>query len=301
VVAVLALGATWRDLDPLRWTAALLAVGLLLVRASRARWLGVVVLLAFGVSIFGGFGAATLLDAAPAFVAAFLTGLFARTLRRGHTPLIARAIAALDGPTELADPGVRRYARTLTWAWVWLQGTLALLAALLALHDHGLVAGLPAWVPSAGSFGEIGLPLASLLLLVAEFFWRRVRWPRAPRRSLLGFLIALIRAWPKLLDEPTPGVCEKGIHIAASHPALPGHFPGRPIVPGVVLLDWIVASVERTYGLPVVALPVVKFHRPLTPGRTARLRFEHTGQGVRFRLYCAEAEIVSGMLELASA
>jgi 3-hydroxyacyl-[acyl-carrier-protein] dehydratase len=30
--------------------------------------------------------------------------------------------------------------------------------------------------------------------------------------------------------------------ISADHPSLPGHFPGTPIVPGVVILDEILAA-----------------------------------------------------------
>jgi 3-hydroxyacyl-[acyl-carrier-protein] dehydratase len=36
--------------------------------------------------------------------------------------------------------------------------------------------------------------------------------------------------------------------IAADHPALPGHFPGNPIVPGVVLLDEALALIRRHTG-----------------------------------------------------
>jgi 3-hydroxymyristoyl/3-hydroxydecanoyl-(acyl carrier protein) dehydratase len=36
--------------------------------------------------------------------------------------------------------------------------------------------------------------------------------------------------------------------IEPDHPALDGHFPGRPVVPGVVLLDEALAAVAREAG-----------------------------------------------------
>ena len=55
--------------------------------------------------------------------------------------------------------------------------------------------------------------------------------------------------------------------VPASHPSLPGHFPGRPVVPGVVLLAQVQAAIESAHGpLPAPRLPQVKFMRPLLPG-----------------------------------
>ena len=44
---------------------------------------------------------------------------------------------------------------------------------------------------------------------------------------------------------------ESVLRIAASHPALPGHFPGQPIAPGVLLLDLVLEHAERWRGAPL--------------------------------------------------
>jgi 3-hydroxyacyl-[acyl-carrier-protein] dehydratase len=64
--------------------------------------------------------------------------------------------------------------------------------------------------------------------------------------------------------------------IADEHPCLPGHFPGNPVVPGVVVLDRVFAAIEAQAGLvPArVRMPQVKFLQPLLPRQAARVELE---------------------------
>lgn len=83
--------------------------------------------------------------------------------------------------------------------------------------------------------------------------------------------------------------------IAADHPCLPGHFPGRPIVPGVVVLERVLEVIERAHGpLPACALPQVKFVQPLLPGEQARIELEGAAPRWRFRVLRGETLIASG-------
>jgi len=60
--------------------------------------------------------------------------------------------------------------------------------------------------------------------------------------------------------------------IGPDHPCLPGHFPGRPVVPGVVLLDEVLTSVLAAHpGRRASGLPSVKFTRPVLPGQLVEI------------------------------
>jgi 3-hydroxymyristoyl/3-hydroxydecanoyl-(acyl carrier protein) dehydratase len=83
--------------------------------------------------------------------------------------------------------------------------------------------------------------------------------------------------------------------IAPDHPSLPGHFPGRPLVPGVVLLDRVIATIEARHGpLGPVRLPQVKFVQPLLPGESARIELDGVTPRWRFRVLCGETLLATG-------
>ena len=68
--------------------------------------------------------------------------------------------------------------------------------------------------------------------------------------------------------------------IPADHPCLPGHFPGRPVVPGVVLLDEAFALVLA--GRPearVAALDGVKFLSPVLPDQAVAVAWNEPEPG----------------------
>ena len=83
--------------------------------------------------------------------------------------------------------------------------------------------------------------------------------------------------------------------IAPDHPCLPGHFPGRPLVPGVLVLDRVLAALEAAHGpLGPVRLPQVKFVQPLLPGEEARVELDGGAPRWRFRVLRGEALLASG-------
>ncbi|HEU4663561.1 MAG TPA: hydroxymyristoyl-ACP dehydratase [Dokdonella sp.] len=88
------------------------------------------------------------------------------------------------------------------------------------------------------------------------------------------------------------------VRIGADHPSLPGHFPGNPIVPGVVLLDRVASAIERD-GARLRRIHSVKFLAPLRPGEDATLALQRDGQRVRFRIERDGVAILGGEGELA--
>jgi 3-hydroxymyristoyl/3-hydroxydecanoyl-(acyl carrier protein) dehydratase len=77
------------------------------------------------------------------------------------------------------------------------------------------------------------------------------------------------------------------LHIQPDHPAFAGHFPGTPIVPGVVLLDEILHALSVDTGLVATdwLISSVKFMSPLNPGESAMIQYEHTNNGgIKFEL-----------------
>lgn len=82
--------------------------------------------------------------------------------------------------------------------------------------------------------------------------------------------------------------------IAPDHPSLAGHFPGHPIVPGVVLLDTAQLTLELATGLTMQGLVAVKFVSPALPGEPLTLGYEIHGAAARFDIYCGSRKVVTG-------
>ena len=91
--------------------------------------------------------------------------------------------------------------------------------------------------------------------------------------------------------------------IRAGHPTLPGHFPGAPLVPGVVILDEVLAAlIEWRQDSQLTGIRMVKFLAPLQAEQaftiSLSVRNEHAAE-VNFRCRTEERVIVEGQLEVA--
>ena len=89
-----------------------------------------------------------------------------------------------------------------------------------------------------------------------------------------------------MTTSPQPSVV-RYVDIAADHPAFDGHFPGRPILPGVALVAEVLEAAldEASLAERIGASPridVVKFLAPVLPGARLAIRFRASSGGVEF-------------------
>lgn len=83
--------------------------------------------------------------------------------------------------------------------------------------------------------------------------------------------------------------------VPHDHPCLAGHFPGRPLVPGVVLLERVLEALEARAGpAAALALPQVKFLRPLLPGQEAEVLLDGAAPRWRFEVRGADGVLARG-------
>lgn len=83
---------------------------------------------------------------------------------------------------------------------------------------------------------------------------------------------------------------------------MPGHFPGQPIVPGVLLLSRVVAAIEEHWpDADVIGAQKIRFHTPLKPGESFRINVvSKSGPAVSFEIQREGVRIASGTFLLRS-
>lgn len=85
--------------------------------------------------------------------------------------------------------------------------------------------------------------------------------------------------------------------VPQRHPAFAGHFPGRPILPGVVLLDRALQLAATAFAIDAARLRVAsaKFLSPVPPGETLdiALRRREGSDSIQFEIRGADLRVVA--------
>lgn len=210
--AVLALAGGITHRHALSLAAAVLLLVAWLPRAWHAHSavaLGMWLVLALMLLVPAGMGRPELaLMALPVVFLAAVAWLFARTLRRGAEPLVARFIRVIEGDAHLALPGVRAYARGVTVFWACLLGAMACLSIAIALLAQpggwlaALGAALPVHLPGTLLvwYPEVGCWVVLVAAFAGEYLFRRWYLRGIPQPSVRHFVIQLFRRWPMLMS-----------------------------------------------------------------------------------------------------
>jgi 3-hydroxymyristoyl/3-hydroxydecanoyl-(acyl carrier protein) dehydratase len=96
------------------------------------------------------------------------------------------------------------------------------------------------------------------------------------------------------------GVLRQVLHTPADLPWFQGHFPGQPILPGIVQLKWAIEAAAQLVDAPggLHGIQQLKFKQPIRPGTTLELTLERVdaGRAIVFTFASAAGEHSSGRL-----
>ena len=87
--------------------------------------------------------------------------------------------------------------------------------------------------------------------------------------------------------------------VPVDHPSFAGHFPGRPILPGVLLLAEVMEAL-RTLGDAVAVggceIASAKFLSPVAPGDELTITLNVSSSGWRFDVHVGAVRAATGSL-----
>jgi 3-hydroxyacyl-[acyl-carrier-protein] dehydratase len=90
--------------------------------------------------------------------------------------------------------------------------------------------------------------------------------------------------------------------VTADHPSLPGHFPDAPLVPGVLILDEVLAALrDWRKDCQLTAIRTVKFLQPLKPEQPFTICLSTSNDDATGVNFCCRIEghaIAEGQLEV---
>jgi 3-hydroxymyristoyl/3-hydroxydecanoyl-(acyl carrier protein) dehydratase len=90
--------------------------------------------------------------------------------------------------------------------------------------------------------------------------------------------------------------------VPADHPAFEGHFPGRPLLPGVALLAEVIEAILGDAELSALVGPrprigIAKFVAPVLPGAVLSMAVRAHGGRAHFELRQGERVTATGHFE----
>jgi 3-hydroxyacyl-[acyl-carrier-protein] dehydratase len=85
--------------------------------------------------------------------------------------------------------------------------------------------------------------------------------------------------------------------VSPEHPCLPGHFPGQPLVPAVVLLEYVAKALRAWRDQRLVRVLEAKFMAPLHPGEQAELTLDEKAGRIRFEIFRDGQVLSRGVVE----